>query len=115
MNPVRVVLLRYRVLAAIGIPLLGMILIDPRGAFNLSAIKLIHYYPRGLSMVSEGWRFLGSAGYFLLGFLVLGVLAVPKRTPFYVICGLLAITCSLTSYGCRNGAKSFQKTWGHPE
>jgi hypothetical protein len=115
MNPERVVSLRYRVLAAIGIPLLGMILIDPRGFFSLSAIKLIHYYPLGLSMVSKDWRFLGGVGYILLGSMVLGAIIVAKKIPFYVICGVLAITCSLTSYGCRNMCKSLEKTWGHPD
>jgi hypothetical protein len=114
LNPVKVVSLRYRVLAAIGIPLLGMILIDPRNALSMSAITLIHYYPLGLSMVSEGWRILGISGYIVIGFFMLAALVVAKRIPFYVICGLLAITCSLTSYGCRNLGKSLEKTWGRP-
>src|SRR5262245_62125714 len=102
-KPEKVVSTRYRVLAAIGIPLLGMILVDPAGALNPRAIELIPYYPLGFTMgltENRSVEVFAIFGYLAIGGLMAWTFAVPWRRPFCVVCGFLALTCALTTNGC---------------
>ncbi len=93
--------LRYRLLAGIGIPFIGMLCVVPM--LSPDAIWLIWAYPTGLGYLffRESPVLSQYLGYFILLPLMLATILMPKKVPFWALCSILVICCAFTTAGCR--------------